>query len=59
MRFISLTTGGGVGKSAITVQYIRGEFLEYYDPTIEDFYKKQITIGGEVCFLEILDTAGK
>jgi GTPase SAR1 family protein len=27
--------GGGVGKSALTIQFIQGHFLEEYDPTIE------------------------
>ena len=31
---------GGVGKSALTVQFVQGIFLETYDPTIEDFYRK-------------------
>ena len=31
---------GGVGKSALTVQFIQGVFVEKYDPTIEDCYRK-------------------
>ena len=31
---------GGVGKSALTVQFVSGRFMEKYDPTIEDFYRK-------------------
>ncbi|KAK4687438.1 hypothetical protein P7C73_g2676, partial [Tremellales sp. Uapishka_1] len=27
---------GGVGKSAVTVRFINGSYLEWYDPTIED-----------------------
>jgi Ras-related protein Rap-2C len=49
---------GGVGKSAITVQFISGRFVEKYDPTIEDFYRKEIEIDGAPSVLEILDTAG-
>jgi Ras-related protein Rap-2C len=26
---------GGVGKSALTVQFITGKFVEKYDPTVE------------------------
>jgi len=49
---------GGVGKSAITVQFVQGIFVEKYDPTIEDSYRKPIEIDGEQFMLEILDTAG-
>jgi len=49
---------GGVGKSALTVQFISGKFVEKYDPTIEDFYRKEIEIEGAPSVLEILDTAG-
>ncbi|CAH8491644.1 unnamed protein product [Schistosoma turkestanicum] len=49
---------GGVGKSALTVQFVQGIFVEKYDPTIEDSYRKQIQIDDRQCMLEILDTAG-
>jgi Ras-related protein Rap-1A len=49
---------GGVGKSALTVQFVQGIFVEKYDPTIEDSYRKQIETDNNQCMLEILDTAG-
>ena len=49
---------GGVGKSALTVQFVSGSFMEKYDPTIEDFYRKEIEVDNAPCVLEILDTAG-
>lgn len=49
---------GGVGKSALTVQFVSGSFMEKYDPTIEDFYRKEIEVDAAPCVLEILDTAG-
>ncbi|CAG8813240.1 15929_t:CDS:2, partial [Racocetra persica] len=49
---------GGVGKSALTVQFVQSMFIERYDPTIEDSYKKQIEVDNQICVLEILDTAG-
>lgn len=49
---------GGVGKSALTVQFVQGIFMEKYDPTIEDSYRKQVEVDGQQCMLEILDTAG-
>lgn len=49
---------GGVGKSALTVQFVQSIFVEKYDPTIEDSYRKQVEVDGQQCMLEILDTAG-
>ncbi|KAJ8260419.1 hypothetical protein GJAV_G00181880 [Gymnothorax javanicus] len=49
---------GGVGKSALTVQFVQGIFVEKYDPTIEDSYRKQVEVDGQQSMLEILDTAG-
>jgi len=49
---------GGVGKSAITVQFVQGIFVEKYDPTIEDSYRKLVEVDNEQYMLEILDTAG-
>lgn len=42
----------------MTVQFVQGVYVESYDPTIEDSYRKQIEIDGRQCDLEILDTAG-
>jgi small GTP-binding protein len=49
---------GGTGKGALVVQYVQGIFVEQYDATIEDSYRKKVEIDGEECMLEILDTAG-
>ncbi|XP_060561964.1 ras-related protein R-Ras2-like [Ruditapes philippinarum] len=51
--------GGGVGKSALTIQFIQSYFVTDYDPTIEDSYAKQCVIDEEVARLDILDTAGQ
>jgi len=50
--------GGGVGKSATVIQLVQHHFMDEYDPTIEDSYRKQITFEGETCLLDVLDTAG-
>ena len=44
--------------AAATVQFVSGHFIEKYDPTIEDFYRKEIEVDHNPCVLEILDTAG-
>ena len=56
---IVVVGGGGVGKSALTIQLIQHHFVDEYDPTIEDSYRKQVTIDEESCLLDILDTAGQ
>lgn len=50
---------GGVGKSAITIQYFQKLFVTNYDPTIEDSYIQHAVIDGELCILDVLDTAGQ
>jgi len=56
---IVVVGAGGVGKSALTVRFIQGNFVEKYDPTIEDSYRKQVDVDGVACMLDIMDTAGQ
>ncbi|BGP43627.1 Ras-related protein rsr1 [Rhodotorula kratochvilovae] len=49
---------GGVGKSALTVRFVHAMFVEKYDPTIEDSYRRNLTVDGITVALEVLDTAG-
>ncbi|KAJ8347307.1 hypothetical protein SKAU_G00287080 [Synaphobranchus kaupii] len=51
--------GGGVGKSALTIQFIQSYFVSDYDPTIEDSYTKTCSVDGKETRLDILDTAGQ
>jgi GTPase KRas protein len=50
---------GGVGKSCLTIQYISNKFVDDYDPTLEDSYRKQVNIDNEEAILDIFDTAGQ
>ena len=51
---------GGVGKSALTLRYVRDFFVKGWDPTIEDAYMKTVEMDdGSKVQLEILDTAGQ
>ena len=43
---------GGVGKSALTIQFFQKLFIEDYDPTIEDSYIQNTQIDGEWCILD-------
>lgn len=51
--------GGGVGKSALTIQLIQSHFVDEYDPTIEDSYRKPCVIDDQSALLDVLDTAGQ
>lgn len=51
--------GGGVGKSALTIQMVQSHFVDEYDPTIEDSYRKQCVIDQVPALLDVLDTAGQ
>lgn len=48
-----------MGKSALTIRLVTDNFLEEYDPTIEDSYRKQVLIDDQAALLDILDTAGQ
>lgn len=50
---------GGVGKSALTIQFFQKMFVEDYDPTIEDSYIQHVEVDRQVCVLDVLDTAGQ
>jgi len=38
--------------------FVQGIFVENYDPTVEDSYRKRLEVDSEQHILEILDTAG-
>jgi len=43
---------GGVGKSALTIQFFQKLFVTDYDPTIEDSYIQHNEIDGQLCILD-------
>ncbi|KAG0338636.1 Ras GTPase, partial [Podila humilis] len=50
---------GAVGKSAMALRFLRDQFLDEYDPTIEDSYCKHVEVDGQEYTLDITDTAGQ
>ena len=56
---IGMFGGGGVGKTCITLRYLKGEFTEGYIPTIEDEFSKVIEVDNQTISLGIIDTAGQ
>ena len=59
VRHVILLGGGGVGKSALTFQFMYEEFLEDYEPTKADAFRKNVVFEGEDLVIDILDTAGQ
>uniref|UniRef100_A0AC35FXT5 Uncharacterized protein n=1 Tax=Panagrolaimus sp. PS1159 TaxID=55785 RepID=A0AC35FXT5_9BILA len=56
---VIMVGSGGVGKSALTLQFMYDEFVEEYEPTKADSYRKRVVLDGEECSVDILDTAGQ
>ena len=56
---IIMVGSGGVGKSALTLQFMYDEFVEDYEPTKADSYRKRVALDGHEIHMDILDTAGQ
>jgi small GTP-binding protein len=46
---------GGVGKSCLTAQFVQNVWIESYDPTIEDSYRKAIEVDVRSVTATLLD----
>jgi len=56
---VIMVGSGGVGKSALTLQFMYDEFVEDYEPTKADSYRKKVVLDGQDSQIDILDTAGQ
>lgn len=56
---VIMVGSGGVGKSALTLQFMYDEFVEDYEPTKADSYRKKIMLDNHEVQIDILDTAGQ
>lgn len=56
---VIMVGSGGVGKSALTLQFMYDEFVEDYEPTKADSYRKKVSLDGQEVQIDILDTAGQ
>lgn len=59
MLHVAVLGAGYVGKSALTLRFVRDFFVKDWDATIEDSYRKTVTVNNTTVPLEILDTAGQ
>ena len=56
---VAIIGSTGVGKSSLCLQFARNKFPENYEPTIEDYYRKQVTLDGQQIMFDLIDTAGQ
>lgn len=56
---VIMVGSGGVGKSALTLQFMYDEFVSDYEPTKADSYRKKVVLDGGEAQIDILDTAGQ
>ena len=56
---ICLLGAGNVGLSAIVNRLINDEFINIYDPTVENIYDYSMRVDGQLAPIKILDTGGQ
>jgi Ras family protein len=58
-RKIAIMGFRSVGKSSLTIQFVDGQFVDSYDPTIENTFSKILKYRGQEYELKLVDTAGQ
>ncbi|KAK3765432.1 hypothetical protein RRG08_066979 [Elysia crispata] len=48
-----------VGKSSLIIQFVEKQFVDSYDPTIENTFTTQVRVNGQDYLLHSVDTAGQ
>ncbi|XP_065667163.1 GTP-binding protein Rheb isoform X2 [Hydra vulgaris] len=48
-----------VGKSSLSIQFVEGQFVDSYDPTIENTFHTKIKHKGQDYTIDLVDTAGQ
>jgi len=48
-----------VGKSSLVIQFVQGQFVDSYDPTIENTFNKTMKVHGQEYEVLVVDTAGQ
>ncbi|KAF7275736.1 hypothetical protein GWI33_011320 [Rhynchophorus ferrugineus] len=57
-RKIAVMGYRSVGKSSLTIQFIEGQFVDSYDPTIENTFTKTVRVNSQDYEIKLMDTAG-
>lgn len=58
-RKIAMMGYRAVGKSSLSIQFVENQFVDSYDPTIEDEFSKIIRLNGSEYEVKVVDTAGQ
>ena len=58
-RKIAVMGSRSVGKSSLAIQFAQGQFVDSYDPTIENTFNKTMKIQGQEYEVLVVDTAGQ
>jgi len=58
-RKVALMGFRSVGKSSLAIQFVQGQFVDSYDPTIENTFNKTLKVKNQEFDLFVVDTAGQ
>ncbi|CAI6360360.1 unnamed protein product [Macrosiphum euphorbiae] len=58
-RKIAIMGYRSVGKSSLSIQFVKGHFVDSYDPTIENTFVKTTKVNNQEYDLKLVDTAGQ
>jgi len=58
-RKIAVMGSRSVGKSSLAIQFVQGQFVDSYDPTIENTFSKNLKYKGQEYDVLVVDTAGQ
>ncbi|KAG5865045.1 hypothetical protein JTB14_011999 [Gonioctena quinquepunctata] len=58
-RKIAVMGYRSVGKSSLSIRFVEGQFVDSYDPTIENTFTKSTRINSQDYELKLVDTAGQ
>lgn len=58
-RKIAILGFRAVGKSSLAIQFVEDQFVDSYDPTIENTFEKIVHYRGQEFHTQLIDTAGQ
>ncbi|KAH8369208.1 hypothetical protein KR009_004316 [Drosophila setifemur] len=58
-RNIAMMGYRSVGKSSLSIQFVEGQFVDSYDPTIENTFTKVTRVNSQEYSVKLIDTAGQ